>query len=135
MPALLKRAETRLEKLDASLRALNPSAVLDRGYAVVKVGDRIVARAAETNIGENVRILLSDGELGARIEEIRTKLRHGCTEIDAIGTYTGTKKSVLICVINKHQLYEFQKILAQHKDTFSYFEVVNETYGNFKQIK
>ncbi len=71
----------------------------------------------------------------ALIEEIRTKLRHGCTEIDAIGTYTGAKKSVLICVINKHQLYEFQKILAQHKDTFSYFEVVSETYGNFKQIK
>lgn len=71
----------------------------------------------------------------ALIEEIRTKLRHGCTEIDAIGTYTGTKKSVLICVINKHQLYEFQKILARHEDTFSYFEVVSETYGNFKQIK
>lgn len=71
----------------------------------------------------------------ALIEEIRTKLRHGCTEIDAIGTYTGTKKSVLICVINRHQLYDFQKILAQHKDTFSYFEVVSETYGNFKQIK
>lgn len=71
----------------------------------------------------------------ALIEEIRTKLRHGCTEIDAIGTYTGAKKSVLICVINKHQLYEFQKILARHEDTFSYFEVVSETYGNFKQIK
>lgn len=71
----------------------------------------------------------------ALIEEIRTKLRHGCTELDAIGTYTGTKKSVLICVINKHQLYEFQKILARHEDTFSYFEVVSETYGNFKQIK
>ena len=71
----------------------------------------------------------------ALIEEIRTKLRHGCTELDAIGTYTGAKKSVLICVINKHQLYEFQKILARHEDTFSYFEVVSETYGNFKQIK
>ena len=82
MPALLKRTETRLEKLDASLRALNPSAVLDRGYAVVKAGDRLVARAAETNIGENVRILLSDGELGARIEEIRTK--EGSNEEDQL---------------------------------------------------
>ena len=82
MPALMKRAETRLEKLDASLRALNPSAVLDRGYAVVKAGDRILARTADTNIGENVRILLSDGELGARIEEIRTK--EGSNEEDQL---------------------------------------------------
>lgn len=69
------------------------------------------------------------------VEEISEKLHHGCTEIDAIGTYTGTKKSVLICVINKHQLNDFQKIVASYDNTFSYFEVVNETYGNFKYIK
>lgn len=68
-------------------------------------------------------------------EEIMNKLHHGCTKIDAIGTYTDTKKSVLICVINKHQLNEFQKIISKYDDTFSYFEIVNETYGNFKNIK
>lgn len=69
------------------------------------------------------------------IQQITSKLHHGCTEIDAIGTYTGAKKSVLICVINKHQLNDFQKIIANFDDTFSYFEVVSETYGNFKHIK
>lgn len=69
------------------------------------------------------------------VEEIFTKLHHGCTEIDAIGTYTGAKKSVLICIINKHQLNDFQKIISKYDDTFSYFELVNETYGNFKNIK
>ena len=69
------------------------------------------------------------------IRDITEKLHHGCTEIDAYGTYTGTKKSVLICVVNKHQLNDFQKIIAQYSDTFSYFEVVSETYGNFKNIK
>ena len=69
------------------------------------------------------------------IQQITSKLHHGCTEIDAIGTYTGAKKSVLICVINKHQLNDFQKIIAKFDDTFSYFEVVSETYGNFKHIK
>ncbi len=69
------------------------------------------------------------------IDEITNKMHHGCTEIDAYGTYTGTKKSVLICVINKHQLNDFQKIVSKYEDTFSYFEVVNETYGNFKNIK
>lgn len=68
------------------------------------------------------------------IDEITKNLRHGCTQIDAIGTYTGTKKSVLICIINKHQLNDFQKIVAKYDNTFSYFELVNETYGNFKYI-
>ena len=69
------------------------------------------------------------------IKEITEKLHHGCTKIDAIGTYTDTKKSVLICIVNKHQLNDFQKIVAKYDNTFSYFEVVNETYGNFKHIR
>lgn len=69
------------------------------------------------------------------VAEISSSLRHGCTEIEATGSYTGSKKSMIICVINKHQLNDFQKILARYSDTFSYFEVVNETYGNFKYIK
>ena len=69
------------------------------------------------------------------VEEITKHLHHGCTEIEAIGSYTGSKKTVLICVINKHQLNDFQKILAKYPNTFSCFEVVSETYGNFKHIK
>ena len=69
------------------------------------------------------------------VEEITKKLHHGCTEIDAIGSYTGNEKTVIICVINKHQLNDFHKILSKYSDTFSYFEVVNETYGNFKHIR
>lgn len=69
------------------------------------------------------------------LQDIAMKLHHGCTEIEAVGTYTGTPKTVLICVINKHQLNDFQKILSKYSDTFSYFELVNETYGNFKKIK
>ena len=69
------------------------------------------------------------------VQEITQKLHHGCTQIDAVGTYTGTKKSVLICIINKHQLNDFQQIVSKYDNTFSYFEMVNETYGNFKNIK
>lgn len=71
----------------------------------------------------------------ALIAEITTKLHHGCTEMDVTGSYTGTKRTLLICVVNKHQLHDFQKILSKYPDTFSFFEVVNETYGNFKNIK
>ena len=42
---------------------------------------------------------------------------------------------VLICVVNKHQINDFHRILAKYDNTFSYYEQVNETYGNFKRIK
>ena len=69
------------------------------------------------------------------VEEITKSLHHGCTELDVTGSYTGSKRTMLICVVNKHQLHDFQNILAKYPDTFSYFEVVSETYGNFKHIK
>ncbi len=67
--------------------------------------------------------------------EILTKLKHGCTQIEAVGAYSHYKKSIIICIINKHQLNDFNKLLSKYNNTFSYFEVVNETYGNFKKIK
>ena len=71
----------------------------------------------------------------ALAEEITRITHHGCTEIDVTGAYTNSKRTMLICVINKHQLNDFQNILKKYPDTFSYFKVVNETYGNFKYIK
>lgn len=71
----------------------------------------------------------------ALVEEITKSLHHGCTELDVTGAYTGSKRTMLICVVNKHQLHDFQNILAKYPDTFSYFEVISETYGNFKHIK
>ncbi len=69
------------------------------------------------------------------VGEIIKKLRHSCTQIDAVGSYSGQKKSVVICIINMHQLNDLQTILARYENTFSYFEKVNETYGNFKKVK
>lgn len=67
--------------------------------------------------------------------DIKLNLRHGATKIDAMGTYSNTEKSVIICVVNKHQLCDFQNIISKYDNTFSFYEVINETYGNFKHIK
>ncbi len=67
--------------------------------------------------------------------EISSVLHHGVTKLDAVGMYTGAEKSVLICVVNKHQLNDFQQIIAKYDNTFSFYEIINETYGNFKFIK
>ena len=69
------------------------------------------------------------------VKELNEKLHHGCTEISAVGAYTGEPKTLIICVINKHQLNDFQKVIARYHNTFAYFEMVNETYGNFQHVK
>ena len=60
------------------------------------------------------------------------ELRHGVTAIPARGMYSGTPKSLLICIINRHQIAHFREILGRFPDTFSYTSNVNETYGNFR---
>ena len=71
----------------------------------------------------------------AIIKDMASILHHGVTKVSAIGTHTGTEKDMLICVVNKHQLNDFQKIISGYDATFSFFELVNGTYGNFKHIK
>lgn len=68
-------------------------------------------------------------------QEVSEKLHHSATQVQALGTYSHTEKSVLLCVVNKHQLINFKKILANYDNTFAFYEIVNETYGNFKKIK
>jgi len=61
-------------------------------------------------------------------------LHHSCTEISAIGSFNKEEKTVLICIINKHQMIDLQNILKKYDNTFSFSETVNETFGNFKKI-
>ena len=63
----LEEERRRLETLDASLRALDPEAVLDRGYAVIRQEARIVPRMVGVDKSAPVRICFSDGELTADI--------------------------------------------------------------------
>lgn len=68
-------------------------------------------------------------------KEVITTLRHSCTEISAVGSFGKEEKTVLICIINKHQMVDLQNILSKYDNTFSFSETVNETYGNFKRIR
>lgn len=67
--------------------------------------------------------------------ELTRVLRHGVTKLDAFGAYTDEPRSVLLCVVNKHQLPDFQQIIEKYDHTFSFCEEVNETYGNFKRVR
>lgn len=67
--------------------------------------------------------------------EILSTLKHSVTQIPAVGSFSHENKTVLICVINKHQSIDLKKLLEKYDNTFSFSETVNDTYGNFKRIK
>lgn len=62
-------------------------------------------------------------------------LNHGVTEISAVGGFTHSNKTLLICVVNKRQIVQFQRILGRFPGTFAYLTSVKETMGNFSQSK
>jgi exodeoxyribonuclease VII large subunit len=67
----LERSGTRLRIAHASLRAADPTALLARGYALVRLGDRIVRDVAEVAPGTQVSAQLARGTLYARVESVQ----------------------------------------------------------------
>ncbi len=63
--------------------------------------------------------------------ELIAKLRHSVTKIDAMGMYAHSNKALLICVIHKRQVSEFNKILKKYDNTFAYVTSTSEVLGKF----
>ena len=67
--------------------------------------------------------------------DLMQHLKHGVTTVSAEGAYTGQHKTLIICVINKHQIADIQRIIQKYPGTFTYITNVSETMGNFRKIK
>lgn len=74
-------------------------------------------------------------DVQALSKDLMAKLHHGCTVIPAKGMYSGHEKEILICVVNRLQISDFEKIIRSHKNCFVVVSTVNNTYGNFKHVK
>jgi exodeoxyribonuclease VII large subunit len=71
METTLQEARERLGLAAASLDALSPLAVLQRGYAIAQdASGKPVRDAASVNIGDEVRVRLSKGRLNTRVEAV-----------------------------------------------------------------
>ena len=68
-------------------------------------------------------------------QELMQKLRHGVTMVSAEGAYTHMQKSLVICIVNKHQIADVERIVSSYPGTFAYVTGVSSTMGNFKRIK
>lgn len=99
-------------------------------YICGRVGDTIlkgVRMAAKFEV-----VTTHPDELAA---ELMQKLSHGCTVIPAKGMYTRTDRSMLICVVNRRQVVDFEEIVRKYDDTFTFVSTVNGTIGSFHRVK
>ena len=66
----LGRKRQSMERVTASLGALNPLAVLSRGYALVQTeAGKVIPAAAELKMGDRVNLRFADGSALVRVEE------------------------------------------------------------------
>ena len=72
----LGRKRQSMERVTASLGALNPLAVLSRGYALVQTeAGKVILAAAELKVGDRVNLRFADGIAKVAVEEIETESR------------------------------------------------------------
>ena len=66
----LERLRSRLDSLDRQREQLNPLAVLERGYSIVRTASGTVVRAAgQVSAGDALQVRLHQGRLGVRVDE------------------------------------------------------------------
>ena len=67
-------------------------------------------------------------------EVLLRQMRHGVTVIPAEGMFSKQEKKLLVCIVNRHQIVQFQNVLCRFPGSFAYVSEVTETMGNFKHI-
>ena len=69
----LTQTRVNLANRSGRLEALAPEAVLARGYSITEdeATGHVLRGATETAAGRRLRVRLSSGSLGARVEEVR----------------------------------------------------------------
>ena len=72
---LIASPHERMERAKARLAALNPSAVLERGYALVMDGGRVVGSAQQANTINQMTLRFRDGSV-----EVERRKEDGCQE-------------------------------------------------------
>lgn len=65
--AMPQTKRARLDGLMRALNAVNPNAVLERGYAVVRQNGQAVTDASALDVGDLIDVTLKGGTLGARV--------------------------------------------------------------------
>ena len=99
-------------------------------FITSNVSDRIVKGGEQA-----IKVELVTSQPAELTQALIAGLRHSVTMMEARGGYTGEDRTMLVCVINKHQIAQMTEIIRNFPDTFAYISEVNKTLGNFKHIE
>jgi exodeoxyribonuclease VII large subunit len=84
----LQIAQNRLVRHTSTLKALDPTAVLKRGYALITdATGNVITRAESTSPGAQVQIRLSEGALSATVDSLHPEIT---TEADTPPSHSQT---------------------------------------------
>ncbi len=63
-------------------------------------------------------------------QAVLSQLKHGVTAMDATGMYTGDARTMLLCVVHRHETGELKKaVLGQDENAFLMLSNINEVFG------
>ena len=99
-------------------------------FVLTSVGNQVL-RGSQSALKFEI-VTQQPDELSA---ELMKELKHGVTLLSAEGAYTHEQKSLVICIVNKHQIADIQAIISKYPGSFAYITQVSETLGNFRKIK
>ncbi len=74
---IIKQAAANLESRGQLLAALNPHAILRRGYAIVRKGNQAVRATRQLSRGDIVKIQLATGGFAATVDQIESEKQSG----------------------------------------------------------
>ena len=66
-------------------------------------------------------------------KDIMSNLARGCTRLPAVGMYSHTESAVLMCVVNKRQRFDMERIISKYEGSFGICTPVRSTYGAFRR--
>lgn len=69
---ILMKKQNEFDRVIATLQALSPLKIMDRGYSLVyKDGNRLVKSIHQVNENESIQIQLTDGSLFCHVQSIK----------------------------------------------------------------
>ena len=69
----IENKNIRIKLVNQTLKAVSPLATLDRGYAIISLGEgkKIISDSNQLSIGSKINLRLSKGEASAEIKKIK----------------------------------------------------------------
>ncbi len=65
----LRHEKLTLEYHQKSIQMMSPQNILRKGYAIVKVGDKIISSAETIEAGQEIEVILRDAKLKSTVKE------------------------------------------------------------------